>query len=194
MTCNVVKDLLPLYVDGCCSQESASLVSSHIEECEDCRKEFSLMTKSVVSESVSAPKKNGFKKINQWKASLIQSLLMFLSFAVIISGVVLEGRTPLGLTNGLWAVALIVPATGFMLSLANWNFVRVYKSRKAFSNGSLIVTAGFILIAYTWAFLHYQQGIALGSPLVYVGVGLSVMFCVMSKLLSSYYALILGRE
>lgn len=194
MNCNIIKDLLPLYVDDCCCEESAQLVSSHIEECEACRKEYELMTKSMASDSTPAPQKDGFKKINLWKASIIQSVMLFLSFAVIIPGVILEGGTPLGQTNGLWAVALIVPATGFMLSMANWNFVRVYKSRKSFSNGSLIVTAGFILLCYTWAFLHYQQGIALSSPLVFVGFGLSLIFCVLSKVLSSRYAILLGRE
>lgn len=194
MTCNVVKDLLPLYVDECCSDESAQLVLDHIEGCEECRREYELMRKSVTKKETPAPTKKPFKRINQWKASLIQSLMMFLAFAVIIPGVVLEGGTPYGQTNGLWAVALIVPATGFMLSLANWNFIRVYKNRKTFSNSSLLVTVGFIMIAYTWAALHYQMNIDFASPLVLCGLGLSLVFCVVSKVLSSYYALLLGRE
>ncbi len=194
MNCNIIKDLIPLYVDDCCCEESAQLVSSHIEECEECRKEYEFMTRTMASDSTPAPQKDGFKKISLWRASVMQSVLLFLSFAVIIAGVILEGNTPYGKTNGLWAMALIVPATGFMLSMANWNFVRLYKSRKTFSNGSLIVSAGFILLCYTWAFLHYQQGIDFGSPLVFVGIGLSLIFCVLSKVLSSRYAILLGRE
>ncbi len=194
MNCNIIKDLIPLYVDDCCCEESAQLVSFHIEECEECRKEYELMTRTMASDSTPAPQKDGFKKISLWRASVMQSVLLFLSFAVIIAGVILEGNTPYGKTNGLWAMALIVPATGFMLSMANWNFVRVYKSRKTFSNGSLIVSAGFILLCYTWAFLHYQQGIDFGSPLVFVGIGLSLILCVLSKVLSSRYAILLGRE
>ena len=37
MDCNVIKDLIPLYIDGCCSPESADLVKTHIEKCEECR-------------------------------------------------------------------------------------------------------------------------------------------------------------
>ena len=37
MDCNVIKDLIPLYIDGCCSPESADLVRAHIGGCEECR-------------------------------------------------------------------------------------------------------------------------------------------------------------
>jgi hypothetical protein len=35
--CEIVEDLLPLYVDGVCSQESRNLVSQHTAECASCR-------------------------------------------------------------------------------------------------------------------------------------------------------------
>lgn len=193
MNCNVIKDLMPLYVDDCCCEESARLVAAHIEECADCRKTFRLMKQSCASADVQHVN-SGFKKISEWKASLIQSVMLFVSFALITLGVILEGRTPLGDENGLWAVALIVPATGYLLSMAQWFFVRLFKSRKAFSNASLVTTASFIMLGYLWAILHYAGGISLLSPLVIGGAALSIAFCVLSKVLSSRYALLLGRE
>lgn len=38
MTCEIVRDLIPMYNDGTCSEESENRVRSHIEECEQCRK------------------------------------------------------------------------------------------------------------------------------------------------------------
>ena len=38
MKCNVVRDLLPLYFDGLCSEETKAQLEEHIEHCEDCRK------------------------------------------------------------------------------------------------------------------------------------------------------------
>lgn len=35
--CNVVKDLLPLYCDGVCSEESKNIVEEHLEECTPCK-------------------------------------------------------------------------------------------------------------------------------------------------------------
>lgn len=36
--CNVIADLIPLYIDDTCSQESAELVEEHIKTCKDCTK------------------------------------------------------------------------------------------------------------------------------------------------------------
>ena len=139
MDCNVIMDLLPLYVDECCSEESERLVAEHLEACESCRKLYDQMRKTC---QTYAEKPNSVKlhRVSDWKASVLQSVMLFVSFAIITLGVILEGSTPTGKTNGLWAVALIVPATGYLLSLANWFFVRIYKNKKMFSIGSCIAT------------------------------------------------------
>lgn len=209
MDCNVVKDLIPLYIDGCCSEESAIIVKEHIEGCEACKKLLEDMDTPTNVVSVSkAP--SMFSKLNDWKASVLQSVLLFLSFGLITIGVALEARTRSGLMNGFWAANLVIPATGFMLSLANWYFVRIYKSRKRFSTFSLVATLGITLCAYVWAGFHYEldlisvfaeydlvevldamQGVLLLNGL---GVALTVVFCILSKTLSNQYAKMLGKE
>ncbi len=37
MKCNIARDLLPLYFDGLCSEETEQLLAQHFETCEDCR-------------------------------------------------------------------------------------------------------------------------------------------------------------
>lgn len=37
IACGIIRDLLPLYVDGICSAESSSLLEGHLAECERCR-------------------------------------------------------------------------------------------------------------------------------------------------------------
>lgn len=37
LNCNVIDDLLPLYLDGVCSAESRALVEEHLKECPACR-------------------------------------------------------------------------------------------------------------------------------------------------------------
>ncbi len=193
MDCNVIKDLLPLYVDECCSEESVSLVAEHLESCESCRRTYNQMRESCHTHK-ETPSTVCLHRVSDWKASLLQSGMLFVSFAIITLGVILEGSTPTGKTNGLWAAALIVPATGYLLSLTNWFFIRVYKNRKMFSNGSCIATLSITLLGYAWALIHYAGGIAVSSPLVWLGVALSAVFCVLSKVLSNQYALLLGRE
>ena len=38
--CNVNKDLLPLYVDDVCSEESKAIVEEHLAGCEECQDYF----------------------------------------------------------------------------------------------------------------------------------------------------------
>lgn len=47
MNCNVVYDLLPLYLDGLCSEESNQMVETHIKECERCSKTLERMRQDV---------------------------------------------------------------------------------------------------------------------------------------------------
>ncbi len=209
MDCNVVRDLIPLYIDECCSEESAIIVKEHIESCDACKKLFEDMsTPSNVVAASKAPTK--FNKLNDWKASLLQSVLLFLSFGLITIGVSLEARTGSGLMNGFWAMNLVIPATGFMLSMANWYFVRVYKNRKRFSSFSMIVTLGITLCAYIWSGFHYEMDLlAIFSECNFVeildvtqgllflnglGIVLTVAFCILSKTLSNQYAKMLGKE
>lgn len=158
---------------------------------------------------VSAPEK--LKKSNDWSAAVMQSGLLIVSFVIIAVGVVLEHDTPYGLMNGFWALSLVAPATGFLLSLTNWHFVGLYKSRKSFSNYSMLVTVGITVCAYLWTWYHYKiilfekiyVGLFdnaiekfLGAAFYCGGLGyiLTVVFCVLSKLLASKYAALLGKE
>ncbi len=207
MNCDIVKDLIPLYIDGCCSEESAREVEEHIKTCPECKALFDDMSSppDVVSEA--EPLKH-FSKINDWKASVLQSVLLFISFGLIVVGVALEARLPDGFTNGIWAASLVIPSTGFMLSLANWYFVRVYKSRKRFSNCSAIATFLITLCGYIWLGFHYEMHLidigdnfaeileTLHALLLLNGIGilLTILFCALSKILSDKYAKMLGKE
>ena len=47
LNCNVVYDLLPLYLDGLCSEESKRMVEEHIESCVECRKALENMKRDI---------------------------------------------------------------------------------------------------------------------------------------------------
>ncbi len=48
LNCNVIRDLIPLYVDQICSEESKELVEEHLAECEDCSVIFRQMRSEEV--------------------------------------------------------------------------------------------------------------------------------------------------
>lgn len=77
--CQIMQDLLPLYVDGGCSEETRAAVEAHLKECSHCR-EFlcgmreELCAPKLASEEVTASQtmKKGFKKLRRrWLASLL---------------------------------------------------------------------------------------------------------------------------
>lgn len=192
MNCNIVKDLIPLYIDGCCSNESVQAVEEHIGNCAECKTLLEDMKKPTdLTIDADAPKP--LRKLKEWQASLLQSVLLFLSFALITVGVALESQTPSGLSNGLWAFMLVIPATGFMLSLTNWYFMKLYKSRRQFSLCSLLFTVVITAGAYAWATFHF----GVYTYLSYFNIPtwlIVAAFCIASKFLSDWYAVMMGKE
>ncbi len=196
--CGIVEDLLPLYIDECCSEESKEIVEAHLKECADCKSVFDSMSCENTSEQQGIKIPHKLKKVNDWKASVLQSVLLFVSFGLLAVAITMEAYTPYGVTNGLWAFAAIVPTAGFMLSLSNWYFVRAYKSRRAFSNCSCIFNLLISACSYVWAVFHYNSTFFRLSGSLFkflvIGIVVTAVFCVISKITSSLYAKMLGKE
>ena len=76
INCAVIRDLLPLYADGCCSPESKKTVEDHISSCTECRRlleEMNVDLPAPENEPAGAPKtlKKGMQKIRRvWLVSL----------------------------------------------------------------------------------------------------------------------------
>lgn len=212
MNCEIIRDLIPLYIDKCCSDETEKTVKEHLENCAECYSVYKSMSASISEETsaVTAPKAS---KINDWKASILQSALLFASFLVITIGVAVEASIPSGFGNGFAAFNVVIPATGFMLSLANWYFIKFYKSKKSFSNYSCLITFLITLCAGIWCGFHYEftifdfteafadtdivdffEGVFVVTLQYTIGILFTIILCLVSKLSSNAYATMLGKE
>lgn len=63
--CEVIQDLLPLYIDNICSDVSRRMVSEHLESCNECKKLYENMS-NPVEQDLSEPEldsKQAFKAI-----------------------------------------------------------------------------------------------------------------------------------
>ena len=47
ITCNVIKDILPLYIDGVVSEDTQKIVDEHLTECSLCRDEMNKLKKII---------------------------------------------------------------------------------------------------------------------------------------------------
>ncbi len=83
MTCDVIKDLLPLYQEGMASGESQKLVEEHLKRCPDCRAALDGLTTALPEgESPALPLKKVSRKL---KAQRIRAALtaLFLLMAFV---------------------------------------------------------------------------------------------------------------
>ena len=83
--CNIVKDLLPLYLDNVCSKETEEFVKEHLKECNACQKyleELKFNVKSAKTKDVKSFKKI-IKKIN-FKIIRNTIIIICLLFAIYI--------------------------------------------------------------------------------------------------------------
>ncbi len=88
-TCDVIFDLLPLYIDGMTSHETARVVETHLSECEQCRRIYEEMTGELdfhLSAQKKKQRKKRYKKKNIGRMlilSYILFLLLVMAFCVL---------------------------------------------------------------------------------------------------------------
>lgn len=104
--CNVNKDLLPLYVDNVCSEESKGMVEEHLAGCEECRGYYDALREGIPEEKIAEEKEEllSEEKMREAEVSVIKGAKKEISknqgrkIAVVVAGFifllfVLEGLT-----------------------------------------------------------------------------------------------------
>lgn len=129
ISCDVIQDLLPLYLDKCCSEHSKKLVEEHLKECEDCGIKQNEFTRSLPNmdledaETEAKQIRRGVRNIVRWKVAgilLVSVVLMvFLLIIPIINHVRGEGINYLNLKA-------IQTAYGFEHALASCDYEKAY--------------------------------------------------------------------
>lgn len=103
ISCNVIGDLLPLYVDGVVSEDTKKLVEEHLAECAECRKAAEDMEKDLVlpvHETVGAAETSFLQKMKKtWKKGRIRTAVI----SVAVTAVVILGSY-MALTFPQWII------------------------------------------------------------------------------------------
>lgn len=90
LPCEIVKDLLPLYQDGICSEKTKTAVEEHLHECKECKKllenvqgfpEISVSEENSFKENVVI---SGVKRIKKWW--LLSIVLVIILVPICILG------------------------------------------------------------------------------------------------------------
>ena len=66
ISCDVIQDLMPVYIEHMCSTESRKLVEAHMAECEGCRQVFRAYTDETIVREVSRTEAHAEGKENEF--------------------------------------------------------------------------------------------------------------------------------
>lgn len=156
--CNIVKDLLPLYVEELCSEDTREYVEKHLESCIECKESFQYLKYSEVCvETVESKEINVFRKLERYiSGKILVSYFLFLATlavgTMILLGTVVE--TPMSLYYVLLPVVIIATVATFRNvihtevdgQMRSWRIVL-----------QVILLAGSSLIMFC-AFLSIREG------------------------------------
>ena len=90
--CNLIKDILPLYIDDAVSQETMQMVKTHLETCDTCRKEYEALRQPLAlpcNPDLREEEGQLLKALKQkllWKRIAIAVISVMLTLTVVISG------------------------------------------------------------------------------------------------------------
>ncbi|MHB8062434.1 MAG: zf-HC2 domain-containing protein [Ruminiclostridium sp.] len=91
ISCEIIKDLLPLYHDGVCSNDSRTMVEEHLADCENCKAELQTMDDELF---INNAEKNlneaeAVQKLSRrWKKGMNRSLLKGILITIVIVALV----------------------------------------------------------------------------------------------------------
>ena len=92
MNCNIIKDLMPSYIDSICSKETGAAMEEHIEHCQECKKTMQLMqqpTIQIVETNVEVAKKP-FNLINKKRRFQVITAILMTFMITTISALVVQ--------------------------------------------------------------------------------------------------------
>lgn len=87
ISCEIIKDLLPLYLDGVCSFDSRTMVEEHLAECDGCKAELQAMKEVIFinNKEQNLKEAEAVKKLSRrWKKGMLKSLLQGVLITIIV--------------------------------------------------------------------------------------------------------------
>jgi hypothetical protein len=89
VTCNIIKDILPLYAENMLSDDSSAMVEEHIEHCQECKASLDEMKSSniIPKDTNASPLLKIKSKLNKKKAQLIilSAMLSIIVFVITMA-------------------------------------------------------------------------------------------------------------
>ncbi|MBO5411311.1 MAG: zf-HC2 domain-containing protein [Clostridia bacterium] len=144
ISCDIIKDLLPLYIDGVCSDDSAAAVSAHLENCAACKGYCDGLKTAIIKPEISESEQKEIdiiKKIRNRYIGIALAFVFALSLAMLLWGLNLPGGDEMGYS--LIVFYLLFPLICLVLSA-----LTAAKKSAAFLPGLCLVILSQIFIPF----------------------------------------------
>ncbi|MBQ8780300.1 MAG: zf-HC2 domain-containing protein [Oscillospiraceae bacterium] len=128
INCGIAQDLMPLYADSVCTQESRTALEEHIQNCTDCRKKLELMTAEL--ENITPPKEeikhaDVFKRLHKNHLRLAAAALvicLILLVPTVTCGILyVNEKTNLGISFSTLSADRAVKHIGSLLKKSSYS-------------------------------------------------------------------------
>lgn len=181
ITCAIIKDLIPLYVDDICSQDTKNCVEEHTAECAECKKILEICKNAAFSgESVEKKQFDAMKKVKnklRRQRIVIGAFLLILIWFGIGSAM---GSMPWR-NNGILRLdyRFLFPAALVIYGLFTAGQKNLQKPQKrdwCFTVVSAAITVFYIAFYSHALFSSTKEGSYLGLPAHRVGPLLDMIF------------------
>ena len=91
ISCNIIKDILPLYLDGVVSDDTRQMVEEHLRTCDQCREEAVTLKQDVVLPASKSVRLAETEVVRGLKKKLFRKKFLISAVSVIITIAVLSG-------------------------------------------------------------------------------------------------------
>ncbi len=93
ISCDIIKDLLPLYIDGVCSSDSIDIIEEHLKDCPHCEAELLNLQKDTdikpeIDKDIDKAVKNANKKIKKGNKKVAITTISIISVILLVVGII----------------------------------------------------------------------------------------------------------
>ncbi len=167
--CDVVRDLLPLYVDDVCTPSSRQLVAEHLSVCGECSALERKLRNTNYDRMVSAEAQDVLQRHAKkekgaaWRAGMIMSGIMLIPI-LILAVVTAAGAAEFG--------SLLVVISSMMLA-ASFIVVPLFSKKERFIRIAMSATGSILLVEFFGCLIDGESFARAAVPTLF---GLSVVF------------------
>lgn len=175
LDCEIIKDLLPLYIDNVCSEASKTAVEEHLKECESCGKELEAMKDSAPTAFSKLEK--GAVIIGKYRSVLLSKIVFF--FICVLVFPAINGIFAAAIGEAVWENVIFT-----LVSMFTFVYIPAAVQKKRFVRISVSSVLAPIIIMRNMGMLervlNYREYFEHGAPAYPVSLIPSCLYIVLS--------------